>query len=428
MGLHFSKEPFMSTTTQPLPETLNQAQRLMDESRHREALEILSQARREQGDQAPLSERGRLHLLTGNCLVASDRGAEALAHFKRSSELYEEARDPLGQANALEQLGTAYHQRHELTQAGQSFQRAIRLFEKAVDGPGQARNLRNLGGVQIDLNNHQAAQAAYQQARVLFKEAGDQEGMASCVTNSALLLYRNPGRPAAIAEYRRAIEEDGVDHYLIYNNLGFLLTLDSQFEEAKGYLERALANLEKLKVDDDNLALTVLNLGNLEALTDNLDKADSLLRDAARRFESITPGRAVEVLLIPCHGYEDQGFERFLVAEDGHKRAVTHLNLATLLFQRGQLSEALAEGQKALEMDREQPYPLLVMGWLHLQGKDNAEATRCLRKAVGMEPNNEHYRRVLEMVNPYLSARAGRNDPCPCGSGKKFKKCHGSEV
>ena len=25
-------------------------------------------------------------------------------------------------------------------------------------------------------------------------------------------------------------------------------------------------------------------------------------------------------------------------------------------------------------------------------------------------------------------ATAGRNDPCPCGSGKKFKKCHGSAV
>jgi len=22
--------------------------------------------------------------------------------------------------------------------------------------------------------------------------------------------------------------------------------------------------------------------------------------------------------------------------------------------------------------------------------------------------------------------KAGRNDPCPCGSGKKFKKCHGA--
>ena len=29
-------------------------------------------------------------------------------------------------------------------------------------------------------------------------------------------------------------------------------------------------------------------------------------------------------------------------------------------------------------------------------------------------------------ANPY--AGVGRNDPCPCGSGKKFKKCHGAAV
>jgi preprotein translocase subunit SecA len=22
--------------------------------------------------------------------------------------------------------------------------------------------------------------------------------------------------------------------------------------------------------------------------------------------------------------------------------------------------------------------------------------------------------------------KVGRNDPCPCGSGKKYKKCHGT--
>jgi len=28
---------------------------------------------------------------------------------------------------------------------------------------------------------------------------------------------------------------------------------------------------------------------------------------------------------------------------------------------------------------------------------------------------------------PVLSQKkAGRNDPCPCGSGKKYKKCHGA--
>ena len=26
------------------------------------------------------------------------------------------------------------------------------------------------------------------------------------------------------------------------------------------------------------------------------------------------------------------------------------------------------------------------------------------------------------------AAKVGRNDPCPCGSGKKYKKCHGANV
>jgi uncharacterized protein len=25
-----------------------------------------------------------------------------------------------------------------------------------------------------------------------------------------------------------------------------------------------------------------------------------------------------------------------------------------------------------------------------------------------------------------VEAKVGRNDPCPCGSGRKFKKCHGA--
>jgi SEC-C motif len=31
-----------------------------------------------------------------------------------------------------------------------------------------------------------------------------------------------------------------------------------------------------------------------------------------------------------------------------------------------------------------------------------------------------------QMTDREVRKRAGRNDPCPCGSGKKHKKCHGS--
>lgn len=35
------------------------------------------------------------------------------------------------------------------------------------------------------------------------------------------------------------------------------------------------------------------------------------------------------------------------------------------------------------------------------------------------------YVRQLNSMNPIHSSKIGRNDPCPCGSGKKYKQCHG---
>ena len=32
---------------------------------------------------------------------------------------------------------------------------------------------------------------------------------------------------------------------------------------------------------------------------------------------------------------------------------------------------------------------------------------------------------VVPMINPMKSTKVGRNEPCPCESGKKYKKCCG---
>jgi uncharacterized protein len=50
----------------------------------------------------------------------------------------------------------------------------------------------------------------------------------------------------------------------------------------------------------------------------------------------------------------------------------------------------------------------------HLLRRDRAPAE--LMRAYA-----EHDARIREAV-----ARAGRNDPCPCGSGRKVKQCHGA--
>ncbi|MFH0774511.1 MAG: PBPRA1643 family SWIM/SEC-C metal-binding motif protein [bacterium] len=47
---------------------------------------------------------------------------------------------------------------------------------------------------------------------------------------------------------------------------------------------------------------------------------------------------------------------------------------------------------------------------------------------VGVEPNKpEDISDIERLLNPQkpvkAQAKVGRNEPCPCGSGKKYKKC-----
>ena len=39
-----------------------------------------------------------------------------------------------------------------------------------------------------------------------------------------------------------------------------------------------------------------------------------------------------------------------------------------------------------------------------------------------MNNSNEH--RIKPMHPKHLTGKPGRNQPCPCGSGIKFKRCH----
>jgi len=44
------------------------------------------------------------------------------------------------------------------------------------------------------------------------------------------------------------------------------------------------------------------------------------------------------------------------------------------------------------------------------------------------DDEHDHPHQHAAPAEPARSEKAGRNDPCPCGSGKKYKKCCGSAV
>lgn len=51
-------------------------------------------------------------------------------------------------------------------------------------------------------------------------------------------------------------------------------------------------------------------------------------------------------------------------------------------------------------------------------GHDHVHDDAC---GCGHDHHHHHHRAVAPFVR--LGPKIGRNDPCPCGSGKKYKKC-----
>ena len=58
----------------------------------------------------------------------------------------------------------------------------------------------------------------------------------------------------------------------------------------------------------------------------------------------------------------------------------------------------------------------------HAAAASAAQARSAEADAQSMQTNSGAEKKVEPIRN--LGAKVGRNDPCPCGSGKKYKNCH----
>ena len=105
----------------------------------------------------------------------------------------------------------------------------------------------------------------------------------------------------------------------------------------------------------------------------------------------------------PLNEYKTEGFELFQALLSGLRRAVI-----------GQLSHVEVQ---------QRPAPLSpAVGEEHhidpLTGEDEMEF-------AGDEFSLPPAEQLREPGNPSTWGKVGRNEPCPCGSGKKYKQCHG---
>lgn len=95
-------------------------------------------------------------------------------------------------------------------------------------------------------------------------------------------------------------------------------------------------------------------------------------------------------------------------------------NRTASILMRAQIPEVQQQVQEAAPEEHSQLY--------HEQKEDiNEQLERAAQQAAAHRDTREGYNEVNH--TPYVADKMPRpNDPCPCGSGKKFKNCHGRNI
>ncbi len=131
----------------------------------------------------------------------------------------------------------------------------------------------------------------------------------------------------------------------------------------------------------------------------------------------------------PVIEYQDQGFRRFQLLlsniETTIIRTILQINFTQfaprqILEQAEQDLAGLSTNEAQIEGELEQTG----VGALNVLNENNQNTMigQAIRREIG------DGRREAGAQQSNSANKVGRNDPCPCGSGKKYKKCHGQDV
>jgi len=120
----------------------------------------------------------------------------------------------------------------------------------------------------------------------------------------------------------------------------------------------------------------------------------------------------------PKQEYKREAFELFGAMLDSIKREVTKHLMAVQIRTPEQIREAERQAEEAARALKNVQYQHA--DFSPAVGDEEVERMPVEAAALAVEAPGES-----QMPLTRSSQKIGRNDPCPCGSGKKYKQCHG---
>ena len=115
-------------------------------------------------------------------------------------------------------------------------------------------------------------------------------------------------------------------------------------------------------------------------------------------------------------GKDDKKIEEILLAGHSRGKPRDRFEIVSNLVA---LYEDTGRPEKAKEFEK-------ILHELHDLIPEFVEADKALKRELLEWPRASHEKIIYDKPAPVRVVKIGRNEPCPCGSGKKYKKCCGA--
>ena len=298
---------------------------------------------------------------------------KALTLHNDSLKLRREMSDKVGIANSLNKIGNIYVAKGKVDDALFNFNESLKIARTIGDQVGISVSLRLAGDVIKSRGNREKALTNYKESYEIGKLLGDKQTIAESLRCISRIFYIEGRFDDALKvseeslEISREIEDkDGISSTL--NLVSNILSEHHRYEEAMDKLNEALSIREEMG-KKMGLAAIFHNIGSLykdqklyELSLLNFFKAYALDTSIGINLDSNTTTKAII----------------------GLRDSVLGLNAFKII--------AIDAFQKLSDE---------------------------LKRFI---PLNEFIKEPIHRD----TIKVGRNDPCPCGSGKKYKNCHGA--
>jgi tetratricopeptide (TPR) repeat protein len=444
------------------------------EEYHRKALDIFTSL----GDQkAGANQWGYL----GHTFFAAQDFDRANEAYEKAAELEEKMGQHRKAAQRHANVGHSMYAQRKVELASRSFQKALDKYRELGDAEGEASQLSNLGIVKGDQGKFDEAVGYFEQSAHIYGELNDEINQATQIIKQGHVRRAEKQYGAAVKHYEDALNRFRTLKYAIGEgntemDLGQLYSEKREWDTAVGCYQRAKEIFAKMGHQEKE-SLCFVFIGHTERAREQIDTAIDAFKKAMELYKKADNplGVANVASQMGLLQYEQKNFgeaerlyrqalEVFQEKEDTEGETNLLSNLGTLYFNSDQLDQAREHFEKALSILRKVGHPLGIAGvlqnlsYVYEKEEKYTESYDCLTEAKDLFGRLEMAREIeaidqrlvhldekagqsIENMRSELfpglagtkkrsgkqkPAKVGRNDPCPCGSGKKYKKCCGA--